>query len=165
MSDFLRWAEFTLDMIELDEVQAFTCGTQSWQLQVSDWIKGKPVGKSVRESMLNRNTSVWIYFNSNDDFVGFGSLGPSQWKYPGPRDKMLLSCIPMLGVGSQFHRRGYGRQILRDLRRKAESQKTDRPLLGLWVHPENTAAIALYHGDGFTELDRRDGMIRMALRL
>jgi len=157
--------QFTLDMIELDAVQQFVCGTDECHLQVSEWIKGRPEGDSVREAIEQRNTKVWLYFNEEENFVGYGSLGPTTWKYPGPRDKQLLTCIPMLGVHSGYHRRGYGREILRDLRSKAEVAKQERPILGLCVHPENLAAIQLYTSEGFAFQDRRNGMNRMILRL
>lgn len=113
MPEVLRHAEFSLDMIEQPQVQNFTCGKAPWQSIVSDWLKGQPPSDSVIESITKRGTRVWIYFDLNNELVGFGSLGKSVWKYPGPRDKLRLICIPMLGVHEFHQRKGYGRQILR----------------------------------------------------
>ncbi len=163
MPEILRHAEFALDMVAQPEIQGFTCGNNPWQTIVADWLKGKPQGSSVLESISERGTRVWIYFNEKDEMVGFGSLGRSVWKYPGPRDKLRLICIPMLGIRESHHRKGYGRQILRDLRHKAEEMKNDESVIGLFVDPENLGAIKMYTDEGFAKIDRRDGMDRMIL--
>ncbi len=165
MPEVLRHAEFSLDMIEQPQVQNFTCGKAPWQSIVSDWLKGQPPSDSVIESITKRGTRVWIYFDLNNELVGFGSLGKSVWKYPGPRDKLRLICIPMLGVHEFHQRKGYGRQILRDLRSKADRIKIDESVIGLFVDAQNTAAAKMYTDEGFVKIDRRDDMDRMILAL
>ena len=49
--------------------------------------------------------------------------------------------------------RGHGRQLLRHVLRLARGRGAQRVFLE--VRPSNTAAIALYHGEGFNEIGRR----------
>ena len=58
-----------------------------------------------------------------------------------------------LGVSAASRRRGVARRLIRDLRAVAEHSGA-RVIL-LEVRESNTAALALYAGAGFVELDRR----------
>lgn len=152
-------------MVELPAIKDFSCGSQPWEMMLSEWIKGRTSGNSVIEDVTQRDAKVWIYLDDSDHIVGFGSLGETVWKYPGPRDKLPIFCIPMLAIRVSDHRKGYGRQILRDLRSKAEKLKMNHAAIGLFVDPSNSAAIAMYTAEGFTKIDRRGAMDRMMLRL
>ncbi len=53
----------------------------------------------------------------------------------------------------EAQRRGHGRQLVRTLLQQARGRGAQRVFLE--VRPSNTAAIALYHAQGFNEIGRR----------
>lgn len=58
-----------------------------------------------------------------------------------------------LGVAAAFRRRGLARYLVRDLR--ASGEHSGARVILLEVRESNAAALALYAGVGFVELDRR----------
>ncbi|WP_305805637.1 ribosomal protein S18-alanine N-acetyltransferase [Stenotrophomonas sp. YIM B06876] len=56
-------------------------------------------------------------------------------------------------VDPRCQSRGYGRRLLRELVRAARHHRAQRVFLE--VRPSNTAAVALYHSEGFNEIGRR----------
>jgi ribosomal protein S18 acetylase RimI-like enzyme len=170
MPDFVQRVDFTEDL--LFEVQGFDCGDDVWAREVSVWICGKDPQNSVIAD-LARGTRVWVYVNATGDIVGFGSLGETSWRWPGPRDeKIAFSIIPMFAVRREYQgvpkgqgETAYAVQIFRDLLAEATAKKPTHPILGLFVHEENTRAIRFYERFGFVRVDNRRKYHRMVLAL
>jgi hypothetical protein len=154
---------FTKD--DLDAVADFDCGDEPWAQYVSDWIKGGPGG--VLDA-LEAGTEVWLYVNDQNEIVGYGSLGTTNWYYPDPygreanTKRVSLSIIPAYAVQKAFHKKPagawqqhYSSKILLDLLNQALQrcqQKLDlAPLLGLFVDDRNLHAIRHYENHGFTK--------------
>ncbi len=148
---------FTKD--DLDTVANFHCGDDPWAEYVSNWIKGADDGVLVA---LDLGTQVWLYLNSDDDIVGFGSLGMTEWFYPNPYNgkKVKLHVIPAYAVQSRFHKQPpgdwsqhYASEILNDLIAQATYRCLQDPslasLLGLFVDERNQRAIRHYENHGF----------------
>jgi len=137
----------------LPEVNDFECGTNNWSRDVSDWIKNDAI-----RLMERRKTAVWLYENEEHHQVGYGSLGVTIWPLVFPEDpKKRLQILPSLGVRSAFQNRGYAKEICADLIKEAQEffdkeRQGGRelyPFLGLFVHPENHIAKAVYQSLGF----------------
>src|SRR4051794_31047260 len=100
MSVILRVIEFDDELLPL--LADFECGDAVWERVVSDWIKDKPVDDNLRES-LALGTKVWLYANDDNEVIGFGSLGESNWRYPGEKDpRQAVAIIPNLAVAKRF---------------------------------------------------------------
>lgn len=142
------------------DVQGFACGDEIWAAKMAEWISGT---KSL-ESMA-RGTEIWIFRNETREVVGFGAIGLTSWPWPGPGQPPEQVCIiPAMAVQTSFQKRGYSRRILRFLIRRALNYL--RFALVLYVHPENSKAIALYESEGFAMLpDKFKGNCKMALIL
>jgi len=139
----------------LDEVRDFDCGCEEWCAAINEWIKG---GDAIR-SMKKRNTKVWLYYDLEHGFVGYGSLGTSNWKALFPADpKKRILLLPSLGVQENYQGKGYGKLICGHLIQEAQDyfqQEKARgvsiaPFLGLLVHPRNLNAKRLYKSVGFS---------------
>ena len=162
----------------LPKVEAFDCGSELWQLEVSEWIKG-PRGSDGAINDIENGTSVWLYANEAGEVVGFGSLGESVQRWPGPKDlKIPASAIPFMAVERKFWGQPpgswetrYATQILLDIVAEAQLHRNARKILKLLVYEGNMAAIKLYKRVGFVEFHqpRKDpnGLLykRMALDL
>lgn len=142
------------------ELLHLNCGVEPWSRAATEWM----LGSEVWESIQKHGTRVWLYRNSQDVIVGFGSLGMTRRRWPPPRGEYAnFPIIPMLGVDHRFHgqppdpRHRYSNQIVSHLRFEAvqliqSHQKTGRttlPLLSLYVHRENLRAKRLYEKFGF----------------
>lgn len=148
---------FTKD--DLDAVAEFYCGDEPWAEYVADWIKGAPNG--VIEA-LDMGTAVWLYLDDNNDIVGYGSLGVTEWYYPDPYkgEKVSLSVIPAYAIQSRFHKQPpgdwsqhYASEILNDLIneaiRRCMQDSSFAALLCLFVDERNARAIRHYENHGF----------------
>ena len=137
---------------EADQQQlaSFSCGDTVVGRACTEWIRGSDVLDSMQ-----RGSGVWLYRNSDDEIVGFGSLGPIRWRWPLPDvDYAKLAIIPMLGIDERFQGQPpgkewrYSRQIMNHLIYEAHvfsaMQKKPVEWLLLLVHPENKPAIKLY---------------------
>jgi hypothetical protein len=83
----------------LPKVQSFDCGTEPWEIEVSDWIK-MPEG-AVAD--LKAGNQVWLFANEDGDLIGFGSLGEAQVRWPTAKDPRIhVPVIPMLGIDKRF---------------------------------------------------------------
>jgi ribosomal protein S18 acetylase RimI-like enzyme len=145
----------------LPQVQAFDCGDEPREREISDWIKA-PRGSGGALDALGQDNKVWLYVDGDGNLVGFGSLGDSVQRWPGPKDPALpVSIIPWLAVDRRFWgqpvgppEQRYSALILCDLIAEARHKQDERPLLILFVHVDNVAAIKLYERAGFKELHK-----------
>jgi ribosomal protein S18 acetylase RimI-like enzyme len=167
MAHELKKIPFAEDL--LPKVQAFACGDEPWQREVSDWIKA-PRGASGAVDELERGARVWLYVTEDGDLVGFGSLAATTQRWPGAKSPPVpATVIPMLGVDGKFWGQPpgpledrYSARLLDDLIEEARAQRHERPILVLYVHVENLRGIRFYERAGFTELhkpytDKRTG--------
>ncbi len=137
----------------------FSCGEEAWSRHVSEWIKGS----DVLDSMA-RGTRVWLFETEENEVVGFGSLGISQWRWPPPDGlRTTIALIPMIGIDVRYHGKPvdpvwrYSRQIISHLIAEARQlalewpdDSTTRPQwLVLMVHQDNPRAIRFYEQAGF----------------
>jgi ribosomal protein S18 acetylase RimI-like enzyme len=143
--DTLQVVPFDASMSEA--VANFNCGDEPWQSELATWIVNDAL------EAIKRGTKVWLYLDSAGEVVGYGSLGTTNWKYPDPDSKRtVVAIIPNVAIHRQFQGQPadaprearYSSQILRHLILEAESLSGPPPALGLYVHPENKAAIKLY---------------------
>lgn len=143
------------------ELIDFDCGQEPWARAATEWL----LGSDVWESIKKRGTRVWLYRTESNVVVGFGSLGVTRRRWPPPDGSYgNLLIIPMLGLDYRFHgqppdpAKRFSSQIVGHLRYEAkrllaEHQDPSRettPLLVLYVHKDNLAAIRLYQKFGFT---------------
>ena len=149
----------------LDEVAEFFCGSDPWDLAQSTWIRD-----TALSSMETRGTKVWLYYNTLDQLVGFGSLGITRRRFPPPGGEYVqLSIIPSLAIKVEFQGRPeepprYSHQIMQDLLAKARLQNTEQLMLD--VHRKNSKAIAFYMNFDFVQIgDVHNEHIKMFHRL
>jgi RimJ/RimL family protein N-acetyltransferase len=106
---------------------------------------------------LTRGTKVWLYANRAHDVVVYGSLGLTRWKYPdADSPKTGLVIIPAVAIRRRYWGKPegvpedrYSSQIMRYLIAEALAWPGSLPAVGLFVHPDNHAAIRLYERFGF----------------
>lgn len=137
-----------------DRLVGFSCGETVWSRHVAEWIRGSDVLDSMQ-----KGTKVWLFETSDGTIVGFGSVGPTRWRWPPPDGEgTSLLLIPMLGVDSRFQAQPpdrewrFARQIMGHLLHEAEvisqaaAESTGSHIdwLVLLVHRDNTRAIHFY---------------------
>ena len=145
----------------LSKVQAFDCGDEPWEREVSDWIK-RPPGQDGAVDALARGMTVWLYVSEAGELIGFGSLDRAEQRWPTSKDpKIPASIIPWVAVDRHFWgqppgppEERYAAQILGDLVARATQTRDERPILVLYVHVNNTRAVAFYLRSGFQELQK-----------
>jgi hypothetical protein len=147
---------FNADLIS--RVESFDCGTEIYEAEVSNWIKDPEVG--ALSAMEKFGTRVWLYINNEDEVVGFGSLGITNWSFPEPksRPKVKVNLIPEVAIENRFkgkpegaHEHRFSTQIMRDLMSEARKTPGVVPIVGLFVHPANHRAIRFYRRMGFRD--------------
>ena len=137
------------------ELVGFSCGDSVVAGTCNEWIKGADVLES-----MSRGTHVWLYRNSKDAIVGFGSVGRCRWRWPLPDgDHTNLVLVPMLGIDERFQGQPpdkewrYSRQIMDHLiyeaREIASAARKPIEWLLLLVHPNNERAVKLYEAFDF----------------
>ncbi|MEX0820144.1 MAG: GNAT family N-acetyltransferase [Pirellulaceae bacterium] len=144
------------------EMAGLHCGDKPSARAATAWI----TGSDVLDSIANYETRVWVFRNQADEIVGFGSLGPTRWRWPPPDgDYTRLLMIPQLGIDARFHGQPpdaewrYSNQIMAHLILEAQEfakeiqrtkpKKKHVELLILQVHKDNVAARRLYERFGF----------------
>ena len=91
MTDPLVAIEF--DESLLSHVQDFSCGEESYERELADWIRLE----SIRA--IRRGCKVWLYANQSREVVGFSSLAITRWRYPLSSDKRVsLAIIPAVAI-------------------------------------------------------------------
>src|SRR5207244_3529887 len=106
---------------------------------------------------LKGKTRIWAYATPDKRVVGFGSLGKTKWhlteedgKQPDPKAKVRVQIIPALAVHEEFQGQGISYGIVRHLIQEAKLLMDQvSPILGLYVHEQNGAAIHVYKKVGF----------------
>lgn len=149
MPDHLQIVPFTAEM--LDGVRDFNYGDQPYQKELADWI----CNHAARA--LGRGTKIWLYRNSTPDIVGYSSLGLTRWHFPEPTSpKTELVIVPAVAIRQCYWGKPegapdtrYSSQIMRHLLDEARAWPGRLPGVGLFVHPDNHAAIKLYARFGF----------------
>jgi hypothetical protein len=124
MPQLLYAAAFALEDREL--FADFSCGDEPWSLAAAEWIQGDGVEKSVKQ----HGTQVWLFRRDSDDqLIGFGSLGRTRRRWPPPTGPYInLLIIPQLAVDIRFHGQPaddpprYSHQILGHLIAEARRQ-------------------------------------------
>ena len=151
---------YAVEFAEADQAQlaGFSCGEEAWSKHVTEWI----CGSDVFDSMA-RGTRVWLFETGEGEIVGFGSVGPTRWKWPPPGGTPTnILLIPMLGIDARYQGQPpdpewrYSRQIMGHL--IAEGQRIAREWPGdgerpgwmvLMVRRDNARAIRFYERCGF----------------
>ena len=165
MSHLLKKYPFSKTDIDLPEVQAFDCGGNPWDLEVSGWIKSRSGNNSVLEDMEHFNIEVWLYRHDNGNLVGYSSLGKTTYTWPvSGKKKQIVSVLPFIGLRKQFQGEPkdaarkddkYAYQILDDLLvSAAEKVLSDGryPLIVLSADEKNTRALNYYAYREFIDL-------------
>ncbi len=159
-----------------ERLAGFSCGAGTVGHYVTEWL----LGSDVLESM-KRGTRVWLFENGAGEIVGYGSVGPTKWKWPPPDgSRATIIYIPMLGIAEQFQGQPpdpewkYSSQIMRHLINEARNLTADwtnddpkrLKWLALLVQPENKPAVRLYERWGFElipDAERAHGHVIMKL--
>jgi GNAT superfamily N-acetyltransferase len=94
--------------------------------------------------------------------VGYGTLGRSKWHLtqadgtPEPEKKVRVQIIPALAVHEDFQGHGISYVIVDHLIHEAKLLMDEvSPILGLYVHEQNAAAIHVYEKKGFRRFHLR----------
>lgn len=157
----LEWREY--DPVHMAKAaNDFQCSGEWYDKEVKRW----PVHQANEEMQLPEDdrTRVWVHLdpNSPDRIIAFGALSRATWPYDESTAPFPTYVqIDALAVHRDFRRGGalrradgpqYGRRLLEDLLLPhAEAmQIVGERRVGLFVRPENTAAIALYTKVGFS---------------
>lgn len=90
------------------------------------------------------------------------TLGVTRWQYPDATSrKTELVIVPAVAIRKEFwgspagpQDERYSSQIMRHLLDEARDWPGELPALGLFVHPDNQAAIKLYERFGFHAFSR-----------
>ncbi|MBX9790092.1 MAG: GNAT family N-acetyltransferase [Pirellulales bacterium] len=159
----------------LAEVAHLDFGDDVFGRTAGNWIAGGPHAmESALQSMRDKGTTTWLYRLGDASILGFGSLGPANWRIDNRRQEIVI--IPHLGIQVQFQggpagvpsHGKYSRLLLRDLIARARAFDIEkRPFLGLYVHESNHKARDLYEKMGFVPIGQLndEGYQRMLLKL
>jgi GNAT superfamily N-acetyltransferase len=150
MPDPLIAVSFSAELLDL--VRDFSCGEESYERELADWIRQEAV------SALDRGGKVWLYATARKELVGFGCVALTRWHYPEPSSKRVsLAVIPAVAIQTPYRGKPdgpreerYSSQVLKHLIAEAAQLPADVPLLALFVHPDNQGAIKLYSRFGFS---------------
>ena len=109
--------------------------------------------QSIKEDIKKWNKSnakVLLYFNSNDEEIGYTFLMDSMY------ETIRAKWISELFVKPSFRNKGYGTTILTDVLNYLKEQKIQRAFLR--VYEQNKGAKQLYERFGFTTFERVMGL-------
>jgi GNAT superfamily N-acetyltransferase len=131
----------------------------------------------VEKSVTQFGTKVWLFRRESDDqLIGFGSLGRTRRRWPPPSGQYVnLPIIPQLAVDVKFHGQPandpprYSHQILGHLIAEARemAHEVGSAVLLLYVHEQNARAMRLYEEFDFVadKTARSDNLVLMTHRL
>ena len=151
--------------LHLPKLQDFDCGAEDYQLEISEWIRNSGQDCVLDDLENWPNLRVWIY-TLDDDIVGFGSLGSTDWdlrEVGAGKKRVSVILLPNVGIRREFQGKPvdvtdkfdrYSSQILDDLVGKAKLDERRIKWMGLFVHPNNVAAIKLYERHEFKLLKK-----------
>jgi GNAT superfamily N-acetyltransferase len=137
---------------DLPRIQGFDCGAEPYQSDLAAWPGAEA------ETCIGEGTKVWMYVARDGVVVGYGSLGATNWRYPDAKAKRIpVFIIPAVALRKEFWGRPadapkddrYSSQVMRHLLAEAAGWPGSPSAIGLYVHPENEAAIKLYERFGF----------------
>ncbi len=144
-----------------EQVRNFECGELLYQKPLALWIKDYSL------TALQNRTKIWLYTTNDQkgDLVGYGSLGKTPIVLASEegiaQEEVKIACIPTLAIQTPFHGKPddaaskedrFSTQIVRHLQSEArEGLKGSslKPLLLLYVHPDNEADRKVYLRCGF----------------
>ncbi|HYV37983.1 MAG TPA: GNAT family N-acetyltransferase [Gemmataceae bacterium] len=149
--DVLVAIPFTPEL--LGDVGDFDCGDEDYQQELAIWLQVEA------PAFLEKGTRVWLFADADGNLVGFGSLGKTRWAYPDPMGKKRhLALIPAVAVRRSYWglphgppEDRYASQILKFILAQAQEMADIEPVIGLFVHPKNQAAIRFYQRFGFAD--------------
>lgn len=136
-----------------------------------DWPFADPFVKrilntDIPQRILFNECRMWIYYDPDDQPVGFGTLDVCK-DYASHTENKAHPYIPLLATNPNLEPRGYGTSILRHLIDEATllacRQDGCHDVLFLDVYTTSANAIKLYYKFGFQSitpepiLDREDG--------
>jgi hypothetical protein len=154
----LSKTRFKASDVDRPEVQAFDCGTERWELEVSTWIKSRQGTNSVVVDMEKFGTEVWLYWSEQNELVGCASWGENFWSYPPPNGKkQKINYIPYMGIQKSFWGQPktgnkndqFSYQIIDDIIEYSCAKTHLLPVIGLSVDQGNARAIKFYESRGF----------------
>jgi len=159
--------DFNRTVREWPQVQAFSCGTTPWEIEVGKWISAPDSAKfdSALYCVEHGKCSVWLHVFPGEppEVVGFTSLGQTKWKFDGSETKLPLQIIPNCAVGTKYQGQPLGvpqserhahkifKGLLSEAARRWKEAAAPK-LLALFVHPSNLRAIKFYKAHGFKVL-------------
>jgi len=133
-----------------------------WEEEVNLWITDG-TDEGVVHDIPKFAVHVWVYIDSYNRIVGFGSLSRGQWELRGAQAEPIpITILYMLGLDRRYQGRPanvrdkterFSYQLISDLFAKARRRMDYSPLLGLWVHPGNVKATEWYKRLGFEYVD------------
>ena len=150
MPTLLKVLELNPSLLHL--VRGCDYGSESYHRELATWLE------TEADEAMTRGTRIWAYATPDGEIAGYSSLGTTLWAYPEPNAKKVqLTVIPAVALRREFWGKPEGAdrdsrfssQIMRHLLTEAANWKGNIPAVGLYVHPENRAAIHLYERFGF----------------
>jgi ribosomal protein S18 acetylase RimI-like enzyme len=163
MPRLAQQVELTRAMCRDPELQAtlarFDCGDEPWCPEINEWIRD--LSGQVLKAVRNKS-DVWLYTTEEQELIGYGVLGSTNWDWPEPGSQPLrVNILTYMGIDLTYRGQpagqgetSYGKQILGHLILRAKEKSDRSSVLGLYVHPENKRAIGLYRRFGFRPFHR-----------
>jgi RimJ/RimL family protein N-acetyltransferase len=182
MPRLLTKTSFSEADLALPQVQAFFCGEERWEREITEWLRSPAGENSALQDMKNHGTEIWLHWIEESEpaegssggtdrveagtekrkrLVGVSSLGQTQWRWPPPKGpKRLLNIIPCVGLQKAFQGEPkdapagerFASQILDHLIYEATTRTHREPRIVLMVDEENLRAIRFYEKAGFARL-------------
>ena len=142
MPQLLYAVPFVLEDREL--FAEFSCGDEPWSQAAAEWLRGGGVEKSLTQ----HGTHVWLFRRDSDDqLIGFGSLGRTRRRWPPPTGRHInLLIIPQLAIDIRFHGQ------------PADEGEASMETGGPWIAHDVTLRTGGRFADG-TELGREKGEV------
>ncbi len=142
-----------------DKVQSFDCGSEEWEVSVSDFLKEDALDQQERGYNI-----TWLYYK-NDQLAGFMSLIASQIRVrDGLREQFRLAkpkypdspclLIGRLGVHQSAKKEGIGRRMVNWVYGSALRTNFGIKFLTIHVDKRNEVGHLFWKSQMFEEYDR-----------